>query len=366
MATLYQRGKDGLFGVDWIEKGKRHRKSLHTKDPRKAEELLAKLEARLTLGLAQVPSADLPHITLSKFTESYLEHVKTRHGPSYLVNVRHALAHLAKSLGNPALTQVSRRAVEEHVTTLRRAYAVATVNGEIRILRAALHKAIDWGYLRENPFRGVKFLRDPSADSKIRFLSEEEITRLLATTEGQLHDVFATLFYTGLRREELVTLWWEDLDFERDLLHVRIKDWVDEQGVARHWHPKGKRERTIPIHPALKPILAAQPRRGRTVFTNEEGNSLHTSLGCLIDRWQKRTGWRVTCHMLRHTFASHLVQKNVSLYLVGELLGHSGPEVTKIYARLVPKQLGHVVALLGPAPPLAAPAVRDGAAGRSR
>ena len=97
---------------------------------------------------------------------------------------------------------------------------------------------------------------------------------------------------------------------------------------------------------AVEPILDAQPRRGRNVFTNERGNSLTHSLRSTIDRWQKREGWRVTCHMLRHTFASHLVQKGVSLYVVGELLGHSGPEIRQIYAHLVPKELGHVVGLL--------------------
>ena len=104
----------------------------------------------------------------------------------------------------------------------------------------------------------------------------------------------------------------------------------------------------------LKPILDAQPRRGRNVFTNERGNALTHSLRSTIDRWQKREGWRVTCHMLRHTFASHLVKKGVSLYVVGELLGHSGPEITKIYAHLVPKELGRVVRLLrrkGPGSP---------------
>ena len=101
------------------------------------------------------------------------------------------------------------------------------------------------------------------------------------------------------------------------------------------------------MHPKLKEVLARQPRRGRFVFTSEQGRTLDRGLDYMIQVFKKKTGWRVNCHLLRHTFASHLVQKGVTLYVVGELLGHSGPNVTMIYAHLVPKQLGHVIRLLG-------------------
>jgi integrase len=348
MAKLYRPKSDGPWYLTWMENGRRQRQSLRTTDDKKAEEQLRKLEARLELGMAMVPTADLPRIPLKTFTADYLKHVEARQMPSYVVNVRHALKHLEQSLGNPNLHRIGKKDVEDHVTALLSRYAISTVNGEIKILRAAMNKAKDWGYLRTNPLKGVKFAKDPTADNKIKFLTEDEVERLLRKTAGTpLHDIFATLYMTGIRREELVNLWWEDVDFENDLVHVRIKDWLDEKGKKQHWHPKGKRERMIPMHPDLKPILDAQPRRGRNVFTNERGNALTHSLRSTIDRWQKREGWRVTCHMLRHTFASHLVQKGVSLYVVGELLGHSGPEITQIYAHLVPKELGHVVRMLG-------------------
>jgi site-specific recombinase XerD len=83
------------------------------------------------------------------------------------------------------------------------------------------------------------------------------------------------------------------------------------------------------------------------VFTTARGRPVGGSLSGWIARLRRRTGFHVTCHLLRHTFASHLVQKGVSLHVVGELPGHSGPQITQRYSHLVPKQLGSVVGLLG-------------------
>ncbi|MHC4933881.1 MAG: tyrosine-type recombinase/integrase, partial [Planctomycetota bacterium] len=328
MATIYQRNEGGSWYIDWREDGRRKQVSLKTKDRRIAERELKRLEARLALGVADLPTTSVSEIRLKEFAESYLLHLGPRASKSYQRSVQRAFDRLGQALGNPRLSRIHTRELEAHITALADVLATATVNLHLKIIRAGFNQAIRWGHLVAEPTKGIKFLKDPSKDGKVEFLSEAEVDRLLDLTSGEpLHDIFATLFFTGLRRGELVHLWWEDVDFEQGMIHVRIKDWVDEDGDEKHWSPKGRRERAIPMHPKLRPILQRQPRRGRSVFTTTNGRSVHRTLNSMVSRFQGRSGWRVTCHLLRHTFASHLVQKGVSLYVVGELLGHSGPEV---------------------------------------
>jgi len=348
VATIYQRDEGGSWYIDWREDGRRRQVSLKTKDKRIAERELKRLEARLALGVTDLPNSVVSEIRLTEFAANYLLHLGPRSSESYQGAVRRAFERLAKSVGDPKVSRIHTRDLEAHITALADVMATATVNLDIAILRAGFNQAVRWGHLVSEPTKGIKKLKDPSKDGKVEFLPEEDVKRLLDLTTGsQLHDIFATLFFTGLRRGELVHLWWEDIDFEQGMIHVRIKEWVDENGKERMWSPKGRRERAVPMHPKLREILQRQPRRGKYVFSTSGGRSVHSSLHRMVSQFQKRAGWRVTCHLLRHTFASHLVQKGVSLYVVGELLGHSGPEITKIYAHLVPKQLGNVVGLLG-------------------
>jgi integrase/recombinase XerD len=348
MATIYQRNEGGSWYIDWREDGRRRQVSLKTRDKRIAEREIKRLEARLALGVTDLPNSTVSEIRLAAFAENYLLHLGPRTSESYQCGVRRAFERLGNSLGDPRVSRIHTRDVEAHITQLADVMATTSVNLDIKILRAGFNQAVRWGHLVSEPTKGIKLLKDPSKDGKVEFLTEAEVERLLDLTRGdQLHDILATLFFTGLRRGELVHLWWEDLDFEQGMIHVRIKEWVDEDGKERMWSPKGRRERAIPMHPKLREILQRQPRRGKFVFSTSGGRSVHSSLNWKVTQFQKRTGWRVSCHLLRHTFASHLVQKGVSLYVVGELLGHSGPEVTKIYAHLVPKQLAHVIKLLG-------------------
>ena len=348
MATIYQRKAGGPWYIDWRESGRRHQVSLKTRDRRVAERELRRLEARLALGVTDLPSRVLSEISLQDFRKAYLDHLEARSSPAYREHVHYAFKRPEKEFDNPRLSRLTTRELEEQVTRLALIYAPATVNGHIKCLRAAFNRAVQWGHLRRNPLTGVSLLKDPAKDHKVEFLSEKELERLFEKTRGTLlHDVFVTLYYTGIRRGELVHLWWEDVDFEQGLLHIRVKEWTDEEGRRHQWFPKARRERTIPLHKKLRPILHSQPRRGRFVFTSRRGGPVLSTLRPMIQRFQEQTGWRVYPHLLRHTFASHLVQRGVSLYVVGELLGHSGPEITKIYAHLVPKQLGSVVGLLG-------------------
>ena len=152
------------------------------------------------------------------------------------------------------------------------------------------------------------------------FVGKRERDRLL----------LALFAYAGLRRSELLGLDWDDVDLERRLLHVR--------------KAKGGRQRVVPIHPALAPLLAdylqfraSDPEPA--LFVGVQGRRLSpTILTQTFLRYARAAGVtdrkRVTPHTLRHVFASELLRAGANLRQIQELLGHKHLDSTQRYTRV--------------------------------
>jgi site-specific recombinase XerD len=147
--------------------------------------------------------------------------------------------------------------------------------------------------------------------------------------------LLALFAYAGLRRSELLGLDWDDVDLHRGLLRVR--------------HAKGGRQRVVPIHPALGPLVAdylsvRQPLVEQALFIGVQGRRLsETKLSQLFRRYVDAAGVnkrkRVTPHTLRHVFASELLHAGANLRQIQELLGHRHLDSTQRYTRVTAHQL---------------------------
>lgn len=150
---------------------------------------------------------------------------------------------------------------------------------------------------------------------------------------------------TGLRVGELLALKWQDVDLVAGQLVVRRTLWRDQEGP-----PKGGRNRTVPLSDeALAVLKAHRHLRGPYVFCDEAGNRLtHSIVKDVVPKTCAKAGLakRITSHGLRHTFASHLVMRGVSLKAVQELLGHESIEMTLRYSHLAPGVKRDAVRLL--------------------
>ncbi len=133
------------------------------------------------------------------------------------------------------------------------------------------------------------------------------------------------LLYTGARRAEAVNIHWRDVDLDRRVLAI-----VDG---------KGGKSRTVPIHDRLYAALDAVPVPHRVgyVLSHEDGRQLHhNALGHMFDRdcaWL-RTEWGlhgVSCHRLRHTFATSCAANGVDMPTLAALLGHADIKETQRY-----------------------------------
>jgi site-specific recombinase XerD len=245
-----------------------------------------------------------------------------------------------------------------------------TTKRNLAELKSMTTHAKDWGFININPLVDVKFGK--LDDNKIiRYLSDAERKRLyqaLDEREAQLkakrtkgnqwreqrgyelmsdyaQDTFVDYLKplvtlalnTGLRRGELLSLKWSDVNLDNKQVTITSKS------------AKSKKARYIPLNDSTHKTMMqwSKQNQGNTfVFCNSNGLPLTN----VRKSWATVLGLSeiesFRFHDMRHDFASQLVMKGVDLYVVKELLGHSSIQVTERYAHLAPKQLEDAVNLL--------------------
>lgn len=225
-------------------------------------------------------------------------------------------------------------------------YARSTISRKLASLRSFYRFAMRQGITNENP---AKPLRNPRRQRKLpHVLSNAEIGRLLLAptyrNEAGLRDraILETMYSAGLRVSELVALRDGDLDFEQSLVRV--------QG-------KGRKERLSPLGSyaikAIKRYSKYRTREAKTesmgllapVFVNRFGKSLTTrSVGRMLEKYIRETGLdsRTSPHTLRHSFATHLLDRGADIRSVQELLGHQSLATTQIYTHVSATNLRQV------------------------
>lgn len=258
------------------------------------------------------------------------------------------------------LSDISAWCVEKwRKTKLRGHCSSSTTNRYIAYLKAMFTRAVDWGFVAENPLRRVKMDREDT--SRVRFLDGDETQRLrdaLDAREGlmrqgrdsanawrrergyrelpslrkmafadHLKPMVLLSLNTGLRRGELFNLQWSDVDIKRAMLTVRADS--AKTGKARH----------IPLNSIAADVLAKwqeQTSSDGLVFPGKDGqpfDNCNTAWKTVLEEAGIRDfRW----HDMRHEFASKLVMAGVDLYVVKELLGHSSIQMTERYAHLAP------------------------------
>lgn len=149
-----------------------------------------------------------------------------------------------------------------------------------------------------------------------------------------------TLYFTGLRINECLTLRLDDVDFNERKIRVR--------------HGKGNKERFVPINDKLEKILQnylmnVREGTGDLFFSLKKSNSLSRQyVNAELNKVTKQLGWKkhVTAHVLRHSFASNLVSSNVNIVAVQKLLGHASLKTTSGYLHLASEELVDAVSVL--------------------
>ncbi len=215
-----------------------------------------------------------------------------------------------------------------------------TINLEIKAIKAMFNKLVALKQITENPIKLVSKLPGPES-RPVEFLDKSEVDAFLqAARTSILYPVFYTFLKTGMRKGELINLEWTDVDFTRKRLRIINKE---------NYSPKWYKERYIPFDDKLAEILQSVYKAShRYVFPNKRGRARDNNLLREVQRIARKAGIQkhITLHMLRHTYASHLVMAGESLTTIKALLGHSDFQTTLRYAHLSPDHLSSAVTKL--------------------
>ncbi|MDD5132213.1 MAG: tyrosine recombinase XerC [bacterium] len=196
-------------------------------------------------------------------------------------------------------------------------------------------------YLEHNP---AKVLHAPKQDKKLpKFLELDEMVQLLQAPGEQgfkaLRDrsILETLYSTGMRVAELTGLNLEDMDFLGGLVRIR---------------GKGAKERIVPIGEKALAVLyryleerAKVSHDAKALFVNWHGARItDRSINRLIDFYIRKTSVtkKISAHVLRHTFATHLLNAGCDLRSIQEMLGHNSLETTQKYTHVTMERLKKV------------------------
>jgi len=202
---------------------------------------------------------------------------------------------------------------------------VETIVGRIAALRFFFVKVL------RRPYREIDLVYPKRPERLPIILSEEEVGRLIESASTSYHRVILmTLYGAGLRREELCRLKVEDVDSRRMVIHVR-------QG-------KGNKDRDVTLSPRLLEVLRAywKWRKPKTylfpsLYRKRPEQPIDSkTVWYAVREASRRAGIKkkVSPHLLRHSGATHLLERGTDLKTIQVLLGHVDLEATTIYLHL--------------------------------
>jgi integrase len=289
-----------------------------------AEALLIQRKRAIQEG-KQPEVKKIANYTFGQLVEKYLQWIIGRHSSSDTKAYR--INRMLDRFGNLPLRRFNTILVEQYQTELiNEKLKPASVNKNISIIKAMFSKAVEWEMVEEETLRRVrkvKLLRENNR--RLRYLSYEECRSLISSCDKHLRPVVVAALNTGMRRGEILSLKWENVD----LLHGFIL--LDKT--------KNGERREIPINATLKVTLSNMTRRLDVpyVFYDVATGKPYQSVKRSFNSALKRAGIKdFHFHDLRHTFASHLIMAGIDITTVKELLGHKTLTMTLRYAHLAP------------------------------
>ncbi|GEK89770.1 tyrosine recombinase XerC [Alkalibacterium putridalgicola] len=277
---------------------------------------------------------------------------------NYLTNERHYSEHttLAYIDDLTAFERFLKETGEEDILTVElsdariylsyltdKEYSRASISRKISSIRAFYQFLLNNEIVKDNPF---SYLHLKKRGSRLpSFFYEEEMKVLFEATEGdapldQRNQALLELLYgTGIRVSECQGIQLEDIDFEMGMLFVK---------------GKGRKERYIPFGHYASEAVKAYIEDGRQVvmskykkdhdylFINHHGDQItQNGIQFVLTQLIKKSSLshNITPHMLRHTFATHLLNNGADIRTVQELLGHKSLASTQIYTHVTTEHL---------------------------
>ncbi|MDI6807776.1 MAG: tyrosine recombinase XerC [Candidatus Eisenbacteria bacterium] len=281
---------------------------------------------------------------MMNLVEGFLLELKARGSSGFTIeSYRKDLSQFADFVGRKAGEgpwSITNEEVRKFTASLTsRGYSGRSVARKLSSVRSFFSYLCEKKILSQNPGKSVRSPR--IVKSLPNFLSAKEMEELFSTVEekgeaGKMaRAVLELLYSTGIRLRELVGLDVTDLNTGERLLRVR---------------GKGKKERIVPVGrmaiSAVQEYLAERKKfPGRTaepLFSGRGGNRVSPrTVERIVKRWLGKVSTlsKLSPHVVRHSFATHLLDRGAEIRAVQKLLGHSSLRSTEIYTHVTPDRL---------------------------
>lgn len=355
MAYFSKRGKGWQARIPWTDSnGKRHSKNkggFATKAL--AKKWATQNEALLNQGVAIDKS-----ISLADYFDHWYKTYKEPKVAQPTLNRYKINADVIRNyFGNQLIDKITRSQYQAFLNDYGSGHAPKTVKKLNSCIRACVKSAILDDYLIKDFTQGVAAIGDESKMLKVDYLNVDEIKQLINEAKKKLdwrypsRFMILTAIYTGMRKEEIQALTWQDIDFIHHTISIN-KAWRElkndgesVQHFNNHRFKKTKTEssnRKIKVNQDLLDCLMILRKHSNSnlVFRSEFGtiptsNALNAKLrGLLADLKLKRTNFHF--HSLRHSHVALLLAEDIDIYAISKRLGHSDISITmNTYAYLI-------------------------------
>lgn len=317
--------------VGWYDpEGKRKSKSIGAKS--RAEKYARKIEGELAAGVYQTSSRK----RWDEFRKEYEQRGLPGAAPGTRDVAGRCLDHFEAVVKPARMATITSRTLAQYVASRQSAHAApATINKELRHLRAAIRKAYKWKYIATLP--DFEFLREPG--KLATYVTPEDFAELYANAGNDWwRGLLVTAYMTGWRIGALLALRWADVDLDKGFAISRAAD------------NKGKRDQRVPLHPLVVEHLRRLVSFAPCVFTWERSRrTLYDAFAALqkVAGVKREDGLAYGFHDFRRAFATMNADR-LTADALQSLMQHRAYSTTQKYINLARQHNATVAALYVP------------------
>ncbi len=307
------RGK--YAGLRYVN-GKRERPSLGTTDKLEAQRLIDRLNQQIEKRQGH---------TVKELWQAYCEENKHKRIVEQMQYTFKALQETFADL-DPQSIHLSK---SRNYITMRR--DMGRMDNTIWTELSHLRTVLSWAVKRGRIDRAFYIERPAKPAAKDRWLTREEVTRLKNCAINPHTRLFILLaIATGGRKEALLELTWDRVDFEQNTIHLATSGSTGRKGRA-----------SVPMNQTIKASLVESKRGALTDHVIEWSGKPLSSVKRSLATTAKRAGIKgVTAHVFRHSAAVWMASEGISMAMIAQYLGHSNSRITEqVYARFAPSHM---------------------------
>lgn len=325
---------NGYYYIYYLDEHGKHQ-GISTKTSIKSEAL--KFLTNFRSKVKEKQNLPIPKIAFSQLKDEFLIHSKAIHTEKTTKTFITTFKFFEEKVGNVFLSSIEEKSIKQYIDYRITSASVFQARKDLINLSSCFNWAISEGYILTNPCSQVNKVRVPQ--KMPLFYSEDEFKKLLDSIDNQdIKDIVIFAVNTGCRQMELLTIEWNQIDLNRKILLLDNQNHIT----------KSKKIRSIPLDRNAIDVVSRRRlfnNSSQKVFTLNGKEMTAKQIQTKSRYYIKLAGLntKLNFHSLRHTFASWLVQRGVTIYEVSKLLGHSDLKVTQIYAHLKPDNLESAV-----------------------